>query len=134
MYSILVLSSAREDNIKEVQAKDYTWVKRVKNKEKGKQMRNGYPLPEGTWTKSPGQIAQELKQHSKDYDEAQRRLNFYVNRAGRNLRKNGNTDEVRLEQAREALKRAYGVQDKPKPVKPAKPVKPTSNKPATNKP
>ncbi|QRE00322.1 hypothetical protein [Burkholderia phage BCSR5] len=139
MYSFLVLSDIGDNN-----DKDFTWVKNVEKGFKGKQMRNGYELPEGTWTESPGEIVNRLKQHSKDYDEAQRRVNFYTNRAGRNLRRNGDADELRMDQTKKALKDAYGIKDKPKtepkenkpkdPNKANKPPKANTPPKSTNKP
>jgi len=89
--------------------KDFTWQKKMENKYKNKPRTPGKVLPEGTFTKSPGEIAQILKNHAPDYKSAQSHLNSYINRSGRNLQ---GADKERLHQSKEALKNAYGVQDK----------------------
>ena len=91
--------------------KDYTWIPKVEKEHKGKPIPNGYELPEGTYTQSPGEIARRLKQHSKDFDQAQKRLNFYRNRQGKNLQ---HQDKNRMKQAQDALREAYGEQLTPK--------------------
>jgi hypothetical protein len=64
--------------------------------------------PVGFFTKSPSDIAKGLKSASKDYAQASRRLNFYINRAGENLSK---TDLDRLEAAKKSLKNVYGIKE-----------------------
>ena len=64
--------------------------------------------PEGFFTKSAGEIARGLKSASKDYAQASRRLNFYINRGGKNL---SSDDRSRLESAKMALKKAYGIKE-----------------------
>lgn len=61
--------------------------------------------PEGFFTKSADSIVRGLKQHSKDYQQASSRLNFYINRAGDNL---SDGDKARLEDAKDKLAKAYG--------------------------
>lgn len=78
------------------------WVEKVEKKQKGKYPR--WVPPKGFFTKSPPEIANGLKQNSKDYAEASRRLTFYINRAGDNL---DTADKARLEKAREILKQRY---------------------------
>lgn len=86
-------------------AKDTTWVKKVEDKQHQKYGNNKNILPEGTFEKDAGQIAQILKRESKDYQQAMSRLNFYINRGGDNL---SSSDKNRLERAKDQLKRAYG--------------------------
>ena len=64
--------------------------------------------PTGFFTKSAGDIARGLKSASKDYAQASRRLNFYINRGGENLT---DADRKRLESAKMTLKKAYGVKE-----------------------
>lgn len=65
-------------------------------------------LPEGLFTKGPSEIAEGLMRHSEDYAQAVRRLNFYKNRAGKNL---DATEKNKLEQAMELLQQRYGDKD-----------------------
>lgn len=60
--------------------------------------------PEDFYTQSAVKIAKGLKSASKDLKQAMSRLNFYVNRAGKNL---GKEDKTRLESAKEKLKSLY---------------------------
>lgn len=64
--------------------------------------------PEGFFTKSAAEIARGLKSASKDYAQASRRLNFFINRAGKQL---SAADKSRLESAKAALRRAYGIKE-----------------------
>lgn len=91
--------------------KDYTWQHEMTKKYKGKPRTPGKVLPEGTFTKSPSEIANILKMHSEDYGEASRKLNSYINRQGKNLQ---GADKNRLYDAKEHLKNAYGEQNKKK--------------------
>lgn len=93
--------------------KDFTWQRNMEKKYKDAPKRNpGSAPPEGTFSKSPSQIANDLKMHSKDYGQASRRLNSYINRQGRNLQ---GADRARLYDAKEHLKNAYGrPEHKPK--------------------
>lgn len=99
------------------------WQKEVEDDYKGKYEPYGDKLPEGTFTdKSPGNIANKLKQHSEDHGEASSKLNMYVNRQGRNLQ---GADKVKMDQTKEALDQAYGMENKP--TKPADTTKTTSS-------
>ena len=60
--------------------------------------------PEGFFTKSADKIASGLKANSKDLKQAMSRLNFFVNRAGKNLSAD---DKARLEAAKEKLRKSY---------------------------
>lgn len=60
--------------------------------------------PEGFFTQSAPKIASGLKSASKDLKTAMSRLNFYINRAGKNLDKK---DRVRLERAKDQLSSLY---------------------------
>lgn len=91
--------------------KDYTWQTQMNRSYKGKPRKPGRVLPEGTFTKSPSEIAHQLKMHSGDYDEASKKLNGYINRQGRNLQ---GGDRKRLYDAKEHLKNAYGEQNRDK--------------------
>lgn len=59
---------------------------------------------EGFFTQSAAKIASELKANSKDLKQAMSRLNFYINRAGKNLSAD---DAERLEAAKEKLHDLY---------------------------
>lgn len=87
--------------------KDYTWIPKVEKEHRGKHIPNGQELPPDTYNKSPGEIARRLKQHSKDFNQAQQRLTFYRNRQGRNLNP---TEKGQMEHAEDALREAYGTQ------------------------
>lgn len=63
-----------------------------------------YSPPEGTFTKSAAHIADVLAKDSKDLKQAMSRLNFYINRAGKNLT---NKDMKRLEQAKDLLRKKF---------------------------
>lgn len=90
--------------------KDYTWQHEMEHDYKGKPRTPGRVLPEDTFTKSPSEIANLLKQHSEDYGQASSKLNSYINRQGRNLQ---GADKNRLYDAKTHLKNAYGQQNKP---------------------
>lgn len=64
--------------------------------------------PPGFFTRSSADIAKGLKSASKDYAQASRRLNFYINRGGKNL---SPADKSRLEAAKSTLKRIYGIKE-----------------------
>lgn len=59
---------------------------------------------EGLFTQSASKIASELKANSRDLKQAMSRLNFYINRAGKNLPKE---QAEELEKAKELLRDAY---------------------------
>lgn len=75
------------------------WLDKVKTNPSAKE------LPEGLFTKGPSEIAEGLMRNSEDYAQAVRRLNFYKNRAGKNL---DATEKNKLEQALELLQQRYG--------------------------
>jgi hypothetical protein len=109
--------------------KDTTWQKKQEDMYKGRpKPPPDKQTPKGTFTSdNPGQIVNDLKQHSDDYGQASKRLNNYINRSGKNLDTNR---KQKLFQTKDALRDAYGVKDpneKPKPVKPAKPAETTSS-------
>jgi hypothetical protein len=89
--------------------KDYHWQKEMTDKYNGRYRPAGHELPEGTFTKSTGEIVNILKNHSPDYKTAMARLNSYINRSGKNL---DTATKNRLYQAKIALKNAYGTQVK----------------------
>lgn len=60
--------------------------------------------PEGFFRQSADKIAAGLKKASKTYKQAMSRLNFYINRAGKNL---SDKDKKRLASARKKLAAAY---------------------------
>lgn len=64
--------------------------------------------PVGFFTQSAAKIASGLKSASKDYAQASRRLNFFINRAGKHLTAD---DRTRLEAAKTALRKAYGIKE-----------------------
>ena len=59
---------------------------------------------EGFFTQSATKIASELKANSKDLKQAMSRLNFYINRAGKNLSAD---DYDRLQRAKDKLSKLY---------------------------
>ena len=60
---------------------------------------------EGFFDGSAESIAQGLKEASDDKAQAMERLNFYINRAGSNLK---GEDRARLEEAKSLLETLYG--------------------------
>jgi hypothetical protein len=90
--------------------RDMTWQERQDNKYKGKPKPNN-SLPEGTFKEnSPGSIANKLKTKSKDYGQASRRLNNYINRQGKNLH---GQERQKLDQSKDALRQAFGEKTRP---------------------
>jgi Protein of unknown function (DUF3175) len=89
---------------------DMSWQREMEQKQHNKPRKPGQVLPKGTFTKSPGGIAQIVKNHSPDYGTAVKKLDSYINRSGRNLE---GADRERLHQSKEALKNQYGDQEKP---------------------
>jgi Protein of unknown function (DUF3175) len=61
-------------------------------------------VPEGTFTKSADHIARTLKSGADSQAQAMERLNFYINRAGKNL---SATDKKKLENAKDKLTKLY---------------------------
>lgn len=87
-----------------IHAKDANWSEDVKPNPSNKE------LPEGLFDKSPSGIAYGLKSNSKDFAQAMQRLQFYINRAGKNL---DTAELTKYESAKDLLYRAYG-KEKPK--------------------
>lgn len=83
------------------------WVKRVQ------ETSNAMDLPEGLFTRSSKEIAQELKKSvlassrtkGTKFQSAMSMLNFYINRAGKNL---SAKDKMRLEKAKVELRKLFG--------------------------
>jgi len=73
-----------------VKAKEL-WIKDVETK---------WSPPEGFFEQSAQKIAKGLMNASKDLKQAMSRLNFYINRAGKNL---SSEDKARLEKAKDLL-------------------------------
>lgn len=85
------------------------WISEMEQDYKGKyRYDGGTELPEGTFTQPVSQMVQTLKTHSEDYAQAMARLTSFINMSGKNL-EIGRKRE--LERAKQALKRAYGVQE-----------------------
>jgi hypothetical protein len=90
------------------QHRDATWQQRRDNARKGKPKPSN-SLPDGTFKQtSPGGIANTLKNKSKDYDQAMRRLTNYENGRGRGI---PNPERRKLDQAKDSLKNAFGESD-----------------------
>lgn len=86
--------------------RDSTWIERTDNKRKGNYDYGGQEeLPDDIFKGSPGSIANALKSRSKDMQQALARLSFYRNRSGKNI---PDSENSRLDQARDAIYRAYG--------------------------
>lgn len=88
-----------EDEDKEKRIKEEKWSGDVKTK---------WDPPEGFFKQSSGKIASGLKSASKDLKQAMGRLNFYINRAGKNL---SDDDQDKLESAKEKLHSLYDKKD-----------------------
>lgn len=71
------------------------WTSKVETK---------YSPPEGLFTKPAKEIAEQLKKDSEDLKQAMGRLNFYINRAGKNL---SAEDKQRLEKAKDILRKLF---------------------------
>jgi hypothetical protein len=61
--------------------------------------------PEGTFTKDAGHIADVLAKASSDLKQAMSRLNFYVNRGGKNFT---NKDLAKFEKVKDLLRKKMG--------------------------
>ncbi|QRE00325.1 hypothetical protein [Burkholderia phage BCSR5] len=72
------------------------WSKKVKTK---------WEPPEGLFTESAEKIAQGLKRGHTDLQGAMGSLNYYINRAGKNL---SDADKKRLEAVKPKLQKLYG--------------------------
>lgn len=90
-------------------AEDHQWIDKVEDKQESKPDNAQGDFPEGFFKGSPSSIASGLKAKSKDLKQAMSRLNFYINRSGKNL---SSQDKNNLEQAKDALRKLYGVKDK----------------------
>lgn len=82
--------------------KDKKWSGEVTKHEK-------WHPPEGLFKESPDKIARTLKSNSDSKKQAMSRLNFYLNRAGKNLSK---ADRERIEKAKDKLKELYDAEEK----------------------
>ncbi len=88
-------------------AKTKQWVKQVQ------ETSHAMDLPEGIFTRSAKEIARELKKavlasdHTKGtkFQSAMSMLNYYINRAGKNL---APSDRARLEDAKQELRIIFG--------------------------
>lgn len=80
------------------------WSGEVTKKEK-------WHPPKGFFEQSATKIAKGLKKESDSHRQAMSRLNFYINRAGKNLSRD---DKERLENAKDELKKLYEKDDKEK--------------------
>jgi len=69
------------------------------------QVKTKWHPPEGFFKQSAQKIASGLKSASKDLKQGMSRLNFYLNRAGKNLSQD---DLSRLEKAKKLLAKSYG--------------------------
>ena len=87
--------------------KKSTWVRKVQ------ETSNAMDLPQGLFTRSSKQIADGLKSavlestrtKGTKFQSAMSMLNFFINRAGKNLKKE---DRKRLEQAKIELRKVFG--------------------------
>ncbi|MCK5021291.1 MAG: DUF3175 domain-containing protein [Candidatus Peribacteraceae bacterium] len=85
---------------------DYITKQYVEEQEKWSgEVETKWEPPEGFFEKPAKDIASDLKSSSKDYKQAMSRLNFYINRAGKNLEKE---DKSRLETAKNKLAKLFG--------------------------
>lgn len=103
-----ILASVRIDAkeyYRSAKPKHMHWIERTENKRKGHYRQDGEELPEGVFKGSPSSIANTLKSKSKDMKQALSRLSFYRNRSGKNV---PDSEHARLDQARDAIYRAYG--------------------------
>lgn len=81
----------------------------MKNEEKwSDEVKTKYNPPEDLFTRSSDAIAVQLKKDSGDYGTAMRRLTFYINRAGKNLKPDRLSE---LNKAKDKLKDMYNIQE-----------------------
>lgn len=81
------------------------WIRKAEQKQAQTPEKTN-KVPEDTFSsKSPSQIANELKTKSESFEQAISRLQYYVNRSGEKI---SDTDRHKMDQAKEALYRAYG--------------------------
>lgn len=102
---VLASLNVQAEYYRSVKPRDSHWIERTENKRKGHYREGGEDLPEGVFTGSPSSIANALKSHSKDMQQALSRLSFYRNKSGDNI---PSSEDSRLDQARDAIYRAYG--------------------------
>lgn len=76
----------------------------IEKKMWSKKVETSWKPKEGFFEQSADKIASGLKKASKDLKQAMSRLNFYVNRAGKNL---SSKDKSRLENAKDKLKKLF---------------------------
>lgn len=83
------------------------WVRRVQ------ETSNAMDLEQGVFTRSPKEVAKSLKRSvmasdrtkGTKFQSAMSMLNYYINRAGKNLKPK---DRARLEQAKVELRKLFG--------------------------
>lgn len=102
---ILASSEVDAEYYRSVKPRNNHWIERTANKRKGHYRKDGEELPPDVFKGSPSSIANILKSKSKDLKQALSRLSFYRNRSGENI---PGSDRSRLDQARDAIYRAYG--------------------------
>lgn len=61
-------------------------------------------IDEGTFSKEPSEIVNELKTKSTDFDQANSRLQYFINRSG----SSDGATKNRLDQAKQQLYQSYG--------------------------
>lgn len=93
------------DPARKYKPKGPPWLDKVEQKQKSSGTSHK-EAPEGLYADgSPAEIANYLKSSSRDFQHAVSRITFYINRSGKNLDQG---DRYRLEQAKDAVYRAYG--------------------------
>lgn len=81
------------------------WQKKLDDKHRGKAKNPSKTTPPGTFSQhNPAQIVHDLKEKSPDYENAQKKLNLYINRRGRTLKGN---EKSKLYQVKDDLKESY---------------------------
>jgi hypothetical protein len=102
---ILASSDVEAEYYRTIKPRNNHWIERTANKRKGHYRKGGEDLPPDVFKGSPGSIANTLKSKSKDMKQALSRLSFFRNRSGDNI---PNSEQAKLDQARDAIYRAYG--------------------------
>jgi hypothetical protein len=83
------------------------WQAKMDHQHHGKPKNPAKTSPEGTFTNNnPAQIVHDLKEKSPDYNNAQKKLNLYINRRGRTLKGN---EKSKMYQTKDDLKISYGL-------------------------
>jgi len=72
--------------------------------------------PKGLFTRPAAEIASVLHSNSRDYNQASKRLNFFINRAGEHL---STEDRTRLNSAKKELMKKFGIKESAIPVREA---------------